>query len=720
MEEYMRIRSLLPDILLATVVIALCALPLSAQWRRVESLQGINVNDFESTESGILVVVPVGPDALYISTNGGESWVHRTDLDSLKIRNVEVSDTDLFILSDHRLYRVPDFGESIVEIPGPVGEKIGTFCVSRAGKVFITLVDNPSTDFVCSSTDFGATWMTLGKKFSDREDENALTVDAQDQVWSYDVWSVARMDRQTGTWTRYDQLGIENTRQPRVFFGDDGTIYVNKTSAVLKCDPSTGFTQTIYTAPSGRYGHLQFFRMRNGTLLVSYQLRTSNLRGQVGSGVLVRSLDDGATWTVVDSLLPSMMYFHGESSGAVYCSNFGIDLVRSFDQGGHFTDCMQGIHSKDARRFETRNGRIHVHGPRYALSSDAGISWSYPNFARRDFEPHNFCVDGDGVFYDSRVILFISRDSAKTWEQTDLDTLTDILVADDVILASDYSGPLYRSTDKGQTWDIVLDTDVGVTHLTDCDGVIYGISHVRLILSSDRGLTWEQKSIPTFNTGLDVLGVNSRMLFLATSSRRMCSTDRGDTWTEINHLPFDGDIIALATSSDGTFAAITAEAPDPIRTGPPLDVIVSTDDGRTWTSIAEGLPAQFFEHSQSAYFRDIAFLSKNTVLVAVRGRGLYAYDGIPVSVADVPTPGTGLQLVLRRNVSATTIECDVQSDEAVHMAVFDMLGHRRAELSLPSGTTHPVIDVGSWPSGTYLLRATTSAESVTKRCVVLR
>ncbi|MBE0643163.1 MAG: T9SS type A sorting domain-containing protein [Bacteroidetes bacterium] len=678
------------------------------------------MGDFESTETGILVVVPIEYDALYLSTNGGASWEHRTDLDSLLVRNVEVSDTDLFILTDHRLYRVPDFGTMLVEVPAPTGEKIGTFCVSRTGKVYITLADNPLTDFVCSSTDFGATWVTLGKKFSDLEDEDALTVDAQDQIWSHDPWAVARLDRQSGTWSRYDQLGFGYSNLPRVFFRDDGTIYVNNGSAVMKCDPSTGSTVTIYTPPPGRYGNLQFLRMRNGTLLASYQLRTSNLRGQVGSGVLVRSLDDGATWTVVDSLHPHMLYFHGESSGAVYCSYFGIDLVRSFDLGGHFADCMQGIHSKDARRFETRNGRIHVHGPRYALSSDAGISWSYPNFARIDFEPHDFCVTGDGVFYDSRVALFISRDSAKSWEQTGLDTLTDILAADDVILASEFNGPLYRSSDKGRTWDLVLNTGVGITHFTDFDGVIYGITDTRLLISSDRGLTWQQKPIPTYNLGYDVLGVNSRMLFLATHSRRMCSTDRGDTWTEINHLPFDGDILALATSSDGTFAAITAETPNPMLPGPPVDVIVSTDDGRTWTSIAEGLPTRFFEYPPSTVFRDIAFLPNNTILVAVPGRGLYAYDGIPVKVEDVPAPTTGLQLVLRRNVTATSIECDVQSDQKVRMAVFDMLGHRRAEFSLPSGTTHPVIDVGTWPSGTYLLRAATSTESVTKRFVVLR
>ena len=716
----MRIRSVLPIILLASVVITLCAQSLSAQWRRVETLQGINVNDFESTESGILVVVPSDQDGLYLSKNGGVSWEHRSDLDTLRIRNVEVSDTDLFILTADRLYRVPDFGETIVEIPAPVGEKIGTFCVSRTGKVYITLADNPLTDFVCSSTDFGATWMTLGKKFSDREDENALTVDAQDQVWSHDAWGVARLDRQSGTWSRYDQLGFEYSRLPHVFFRDDGAIYVNNGSAVLKYDPSTGSTQTIYTPPSGRYGGLQFFRMRSGTLLASYQLLTSNLRGQMGSGVIVRSLDDGATWTVVDSLLPFMLYFHGESSGAVYCSNFGIDLVRSFDQGGHFTDCMQGIHSKDARRFETRNGRINVYGPRYALSSDAGISWSYPNFARLDFEPHDFCVTGDGVFYDSRVSLYISRDSAKTWEQPGLDTLTAILAADDVVLASDFNGPLYRSTDQGRTWDLVLDTGAGITQLVDFNGVIYGISNVRLVLSSDRGLTWQQKSIPTYNVGYDVLGVNSRMLFLATRSRRMCSTDHGDTWTEINHLPFNGDIVVLATNADGSFAAITADTRSNSVPGPPKDVIVSTDDGRNWTSIADGLPARFFEDPNPSYFRDIAFLSKSTVLVAVRGRGLYAYDGIPVSVADVPAPAAGLHVVLRRNVTAATIECDVQAGEEVRLAVYDMLGHRRSEVSLRSGTTHPVIDVRSWPSGTYLLRAATSAESVTRRCVVLR
>ena len=41
--------------------------------------------------------------------------------------------------------------------------------------------------------------------------------------------------------------------------------------------------------------------------------------------------------------------------------------------------------------------------------------------------------------------------------------------------------------------------------------------------------------------------------------------------------------------------------------------------------------------------------------VAVRGRGLYAYDGIPVSVVDVPAPAAGLHVVLRRNVTATAI-----------------------------------------------------------------
>lgn len=207
-----------------SALLILISTPLAGQWQRLEALSGIQVGDFEVSQTGVLCAVPQRDDGFYVSETNGNSWIHRSENDLPlgpgilpSTPEIEVSNADLFLLAYNQLYRIQGFSSALELIPPPRHGKIGTFDVTADGILYTTLVDNPLTDSVYVSADFGNNWTSICKKYAFIRMENALMIDSSGVIWSHDPWSIGRYDPQTSSWIRYEGIGFEESNRQRMF-----------------------------------------------------------------------------------------------------------------------------------------------------------------------------------------------------------------------------------------------------------------------------------------------------------------------------------------------------------------------------------------------------------------------------------------------------------------------------------------------------------------------
>jgi photosystem II stability/assembly factor-like uncharacterized protein len=700
-----------------TMLIAVLSTPLMSQWQRVESLAGIQVRDFEVANRGVLCVIPQQDDGFYVSRTSGDSWVHLSENDiplspgALPLgHEIEVSDDDLFLLSNNKLYRSRNFSEELEPIPPPRDGKVGTLAVTAGGMLYVTLVDNPLTDSVYVSTDFGSNWISLCAKYAHAREENALRLDSMGAIWSHDPWSIARFDDHSGAWIRYEGIGFEESNRQRFFPMPNMDIYVNCGNRIAKYSHATASIATLYTSHAMQPA-LEFWRCSDGCLLVSDRSIDDD------EWILLRSSDDGANWSTARTDLPNQISFLGESAGTVYAT-LGMELLGTADRGLTFRDCTEGMYSTNIHHFETRENRVHVMAARYAMSDDGSVRWTYPGYGGSGINPYDLQVTADGTMYENRLWFRISRDSAKTWEYPRLGDLTDFLALEDVILVATHDGVIIRSLDEGRSWDLVFNDEGLVFELTEHRGFIYAVKRGRLLLSTDRGATWEKKFFPpSVETDAVSLGINDRVILLAGLGFLWLSSDRGDTWKEINLDPLNGRLRRIVSNRDGTFAAVYLKH----FSGTEISQVamISIDDGQTWTSISSGLPRQF-SNPYYSQISDIGFTSNDHLLVNVQGRGLYAYTEVPVHVTSPSEFDAALRLSVFPTVSSESIRLDVTSPHDVQIAVYNVSGERISEFPVEARSNHRSIDVRAWQPGMYFLHAVSATASTVQPFMVVR
>lgn len=203
------------------------------------------------------------------------------------------------------------------------------------------------------------------------------------------------------------------------------------------------------------------------------------------------------------------------------------------------------------------------------------------------------------------------------------------------VLAAGYSsGDILRSTDGGENWRLVFESDKPELSriedmATSSDGGFVVASGEGLVLvSNDFGLSWRESELPAKESSYSLLIQDNSETVLASGSKGNIfrSDDAGQTWVQtsldIEHsprffveLPKSGVILApnhvgkLARTEDGGrnwtvqdfekafFRAFAVFGDDEtvVLVGDDGNVLRSVDLGKTWTSIGLGADIDFFD-----------------------------------------------------------------------------------------------------------------------------
>jgi photosystem II stability/assembly factor-like uncharacterized protein len=711
---------------LSFVLLAVC--PLEAQWTRLMSLQGITLQNFEVSASGIIYALPIFGHEFYVSTNRGDSWELRNIPDSLEIWNIELAGEDLYLMastqqSGYRLYRSTDLGRSIAEIP--VRNLQPMFSCGSDGKLYAVIYTGGEQDSVFVSDDHGATWSAVAPGFYDWRYwyyEDALSIGPTGVLWGICHDSMSRFDEPTGRWVNYDAGAEEFTFTPSLYHMPNGDVYMNSWYRLLKYVAATDSIVELYDWKEGQLADIfGCFVTADGRLLVSHLSR-------VGTGsVISESTDDGASWHVVDSTLACTVSFQGQSGEMIFGST-EYTLMRSPD-GIAFEECMSGMSTPWVIDFETRGQRIHVMGGRYALSDDGGASWSYPGTGG-GFNPYGMQITSDGTIYEHRGYLRISRDSTRSWVRPYGKEINDFLALDDVVLVGVNDNTIIRSTDQGRSFSSVYRGESPASGFRQNRDVLYALTKSYLLRSSDRGATWMELPLPTGSaTGYKNLVANDRVLLFTIGDEVWTSSNQGEDWAGPFSSGLDEGLVNVAVNSDGTFAGIVCRGWRDARhrLQPYQDVVLSTDDGVSWQSIGSGLPASFFTPVNFLHYSRIGFTGDNRLLVNGE-HALYSFDQVPVSTNTDPAPPESPELSVWPTPAGNRVFWSVSGMEVIGVAVVSDLNGKTVAASRHASSDHGAIDISMLPEGVYFLQVHFGSVSpleprertLTKRMVVLR
>jgi photosystem II stability/assembly factor-like uncharacterized protein len=319
-----------------------------------------------------------------------------------------------------------------------------------------------------------------------------------------------------------------------------------------------------------------------------------------GAGRVLRSTDNGATWTIVDNGLTGLSVYAlatapNESGGTDLYAGTGEGVFRTSDNGDHWTN-VSFVYSQVRGLEVTPSGAI-LAGTEADVfrSTDGGATWVDTN---SQAAPLDFAVNLHGT---SGVSLFVggsptgvrkSTNDGVTWNESN-NSLDDVDVnsvgvvpngsGGSNILAGTYSG-IFLSTNDGGYWQRVNANPMPLDYVVTPDGagghIIYGGGFGGVWVSTNYGLAWAPSGFPLneIPQGMAVTGNGANLFAGGDPFGVYRSTDGGATWSLVNNGLIDRRIIELL-SPDGIhlFAAGAG------------GVFLSADNGQSWSSVSIGL-----------------------------------------------------------------------------------------------------------------------------------
>jgi ELWxxDGT repeat protein len=325
-------------------------------------------------------------------------------------------------------------------------------------------------------------------------------------------------------------------------------------------------------------------------------------------GHIIKTIDGGITWNLVSKLEYDIsiddIIFLDENNGYVLTS---IYLYETIDGGANWTRSQKDDAYESLKGFDvTSDGGekwMVGHGASCCIGNNTG-SVIYKQASNSPWETISYLgVDSQGFsevyFNESKGLVFSQFSSGKTldggitWQQIypPETNIIQVEVENDIVYLLGQDN-IYKSTDFGDTWDI-LSASIYFRKLYFVNSlIIYAIAQERGVFKSvDGGLTWlETGSSMPF--GISFYFINEDVGFVGGVEGMYKTVNGGDDWTQVMLEPeaeyqpvifsinFFNDSIGLAGSSTGLLKTI--------------------DGGNTWVRMNKDLGGEVkFIHSNS-------------------------------------------------------------------------------------------------------------------------
>jgi len=752
---------------------------------------------------------PQNPRTIYAGSASGGLWHSRTA--GVGPAAWEYVDTGYPVLGVSCIAIAPDDTNTIYigtgEVYGYQDADIGLSIRTTRGTYGIGIL---------MSSDGGETWQkSLDWTYQQRRGVWAIEFNPlnSDVVWAATTEGTYKSTDAGQTWARMDttlmvmDLAVHPVDTNTVYIAC-GNLYSPGGGLYRTADGGTSWEPLTQGLPSDLGGKPQ---------LALYESSPDVLMAGFGGGywdgagtTLCRSEDGGDTWTTVSTVDYStyqgwyshLVGMHPLDSSQVICA--GIELWKSTTGGSNLVQKSHSFYVSgtppaggpegpaDYIHVDIHSITYHPTGPDTVyFGCDGGVFRSLDGGetfqgCNGGYQTAQFYNGFSSAMTDSTLAIGGLQDNytalyhgSPSWQRALYGdgTYTSIRATDPAVLygSSQYLGSLYRSTDRGQTWQNLGGNFLGeanfVTPFIFCtsnpqvgyagfsymyrtinggqywymmndvqelDGnpvlslaassyntdlafagtaPIFGRAH--LFRTTD-GFTWEDITgeLPDrypVDIAVDpVLDSNVYVVFSGFGASHVWrSNDWGNTWQDIGQgLP---DVPTNAVTVDPLY-------PDHIYVGNDLGVYVSTNGGASWASFGEGLPPAVIAMDLSVS------PSNRAIRVATHGNGAYQRPLLgPTAVAE--TGGTTpASFVLSQNYpnpfnDETTIKYTVTDPGKVHLAIYNVTGQLVKILvdERQQAGSHAVRwRAGDVASGVYFYKLTAGGHTVARKCLLVR
>ncbi|MBI5020536.1 MAG: T9SS type A sorting domain-containing protein, partial [Ignavibacteriales bacterium] len=444
-------------------------------------------------------------------------------------------------------------------------------------------------------------------------------------------------------------------------------------------------------------------------------------------GVLV-SNDNGDTWTKANNGIPycfaycfvanGPILFVGTGQGGVFLStDVGASWIHS---GVEWNFVMQFASKPNGLLFALTTGA----GYGLYATQNKGDYWSGRPLASA-WNPMSIAISGDEIFASSGLYggMFRSIDDGMTWTEAGLPgkyvlniTVKSFGLGATKMFAGTNGQGAFLSVDNGTSWNPIntgLTSNYVRTFLISDSGIFAGTGD-GVFRSTDDGTSWNPAGLTGNNiSGLAMVGTD--LFAWPRMSAAYRSTDQGSSWTPVmdNSTPVRITGIVATPNGGGDNNIIASTWGN--------GIVLSTDNGTTWTRTDTGLATQL------------------SMAITLVGSDLYAGSWgqgvwrrplaeVTTSVKEILESEIPKAVALEQNYPnpfnpVTTIRYQLPVNSRVTLKVFDVLGREVATLAdevEEAGYKSVTFNASILSSGVYYYRLSAGSYIETKKLLLLR
>jgi photosystem II stability/assembly factor-like uncharacterized protein len=417
---------------------------------------------------------------------------------------------------------------------------VGKYCQESAIDTEGTIYVATYYDGLFRSTDDGRTWDVF---YAPTPYASVLSVatDLQNRVYAGTLDGLFRSDASGLTWSRLDS-GFSFSEIQQISVAENGYIFIGVDGAGLLRSTDDGKSwEARITNPD---------QMTSLVITPGSEVYVSFI-----SGNILRSTDDGETWSSLSTGLPtSKVRSLCTVSDSTVLVGTNLGVFRRNPRTASWE--LRGLeHTTTVALIETQQGIILAGTFKGVFrSTDSTGNWMASSVGLCATSPNVFLFKSESHFYACTFggdVLYESTDGGDTWSS--LGTLIErengqailssrsrtlFFGADNVL---DATGSLFRSSDSGGSWsDTVLPScDVASLALAK-DGSVFAAGGYRTMLrarlyrSTDDGTSWDlilsMRGYPFRSVVID----SSGNVLVASDSGMYRSTDNGVSWAIVN------------------------------------------------------------------------------------------------------------------------------------------------------------------------------------------
>lgn len=568
------------------------------------------INSIKEDDMGNLYAVS-GSDKVYISEDKGEQWneISNSAIEGLIWDIAIVNEGRIFVSTmSSGIYRTTDAGASWAQVnTGLPGTDVHTLEIKDNGEIYAGLSGG---DGVCKSSDNGETWIEINNGLDKTVLYDLLFIDD----WLYAATGKGVYVFDGTEWTA-ENIGLPSSftvtslalgKGGVLFLGSkDGKIY-STTSPVIANETFLGISVNPEIMQTLDWGES-----------IDFEISVFDYYSDPVEGAAVRVTENinSQTKNIVTDNQGKAVYTLTVPEGAT-SDEFPIEffaMKENYDNSSLVNRMVKVVHGDDARKkweaidipstrnirsiYAKKNGYLFygVSGTGIYRSTDNGATWEIKNNGMewQINSPSDFKEDSKGYLYTATDWdgLLMSTDDGDNWTgiSGEMSRASKVYVNSyDELFLITYDPKVYKSDDLGENWsEIDFGENAGLVRslLINSEDNIYALSDDEIILSTDRGASWETTANYPEGATFQSMNMINNSLYVCAGKEGMYKSDLlASSWKKINTNTEDLDFKYILIDENGNFyASIWSKG-----------VYISTDEGVSWSEYNNGFEEMSF------------------------------------------------------------------------------------------------------------------------------